>query len=286
MAYQFSFDGKSLWALGGGSLALCVLIFFAGLLLGANWRAPETTATAAAAAPAAPNAARTQAQPAPGAHEAAAGVAAVSNAALPYEPPPAPGPAFYDTQAPRDYAARGYAQPGGAQGYSPQDYAAQDYGTRDYAGQGYAARPAAPPAYGMPQQRYVPPSAVTREAASAPPVDGAREAARLSRTGADAEPRVVSEADTSAADAPYAAAPNYCVQVGAFTEEAEARRLLAELEHKGYAPAIFSGRDGGGRTWYAVRIGAYSSQQDATLAAQNFNKQERQKAAVRPANSL
>ena len=104
--------------------------------------------------------------------------------------------------------------------------------------------------------------------------------------GADAEPRVVSEADTAAADAPYAAAPNYCVQVGAFADEAEARRLLAELGHKGYAPAIFSGRDGGGRTWYAVRIGAYSSQQEAALAAQNFNKQERLKAAVRPSNSL
>jgi cell division protein FtsN len=95
----------------------------------------------------------------------------------------------------------------------------------------------------------------------------------------------VSEADVQAADAPYAAS-SYCVQVGAFADEAEARRLLADLEHKGYAPAIFSGRDGGGRTWYAVRIGAYSSQQEAALAAQNFNKQERLKASVRPSNSL
>jgi cell division protein FtsN len=76
------------------------------------------------------------------------------------------------------------------------------------------------------------------------------------------------------------------VQVGAFTEETEARRLGADLEQKGYTPAIFSGRDGGGRTWYAVRIGAYSTQQEAQHAAQNFTQQERLKTVVRPSKSL
>jgi cell division protein FtsN len=138
----------------------------------------------------------------------------------------------------------------------------------------------------MPQQRYAPPHTPTREAASAPPLDLRREADRLRSMGADAEPRVVSEAETEPADAPPAGAANYSVQVGAFTEETEARRLLADLEHRGYTPAIFSGRDGGGRTWYAVRVGAYSTQQEASHAAQNFSKQERVKATVRPSRSL
>jgi hypothetical protein len=148
MAYQFSFDGKSLWALGGGSLVLSLLIFFAGLLLGANWRAPETVATAATVPP---NAGRAQAQPVPGAQVTAATTAAVSVAELPYEPPPPR--AFYDTQRPQEFAAQGYASPGGA-----QDYATQDYAARAYAERGYAARPAAPPAY-APQQRYAAPGA-------------------------------------------------------------------------------------------------------------------------------
>lgn len=281
MAYQFSFDGKSLWALGASSLLLCLLIFFAGILLGANWETREATATTATASP---GAARKQAQPPPGAQEAEAPAAA--DAALPYEPPPAAGPAFYERPAPQDYSARGYDPRGAvAQGYGAQDYRAQDYGARPYTEQGYQARPAAPPAYGA-QQRYASPFTATREAAPAAPPDSAREAARLNALGTDAEPRVVSEADTGGADAPYADSPNYSVQVGAFTDEGEARRLLAELEHKGYTPAIFSGRAGEGRIWYTVRIGAYSTQQEAAHAAQNFTKQERLKTTVRPANSL
>ena len=165
-----------------------------------------------------------------------------------------------------------------------QPHGAQEYEARAYAEQGYTARSVAPPAYGMTQQRYAAPNTAPREAA--PPLDLRREAERLSSMGADAEPRVVSEAETEAADAPLAGAPNYSVQVGAFAEETEARRLLADLEHKGYTPAIFSGRDGGGRVWHAVRIGAYSTQQEASHAAQNFSKQERLKATVRPSRSL
>jgi cell division protein FtsN len=277
MAYQFAFDGKSLWALGGGSVALCLLIFFAGVLLGANWGAREAAATTARGAPAS---AHGRAQPAHGAQGADATAAEGSAAALPYEPPPARGPAFYDPQGPQDLAAQGYAPRGvGAQGYG-----AQDYGAGAYAEQDYGARPVAPPAYGARQPRYADPAAAAREAA--PPLDLRREAARLSAPGADAEPRVVSEADSEAADAPFAAAPNYSVQVGAFADEAEARRLLSELENKGYTPAIYGGRDGGGRTWYTVRIGAYSTQHEAARAAQNFTRQERLQATARPSNSL
>ena len=279
MAYQFSFDGKSLWALGGGSCLLCLLLFVAGVLLGANWGTREATATTVAVAP---GAARGQAQPAPGAQEAAATVAAEPVAALPYEPPPARGPAFYDPQGPRDFAAQGYAP----RGVGAQEYGAQDYGARASAEQGYAARPVAPPAYAAPQQRFDAPGVAPRAASPAPPLDLQREAARLRSLGADAEPRVVSEADTEASDALSVGTPNYSVQVGAYADEAEARRLLTELEHKGYTPTIYSGRDGGGRTWYAVRIGAYSTQQEAAHAAQNFTKQERLKATVRPSNSL
>ena len=284
MAYQYSFDGKSLWALGGGSFVLCLLIFFAGLLLGANWGEREAAATNVRGAPPAANG---QAQPVPGAQEATAMNAAGPVAALPYEPPPMRAPAFYDPQGAQDFAAQGHAPRGvGVQGYGSQGYGSPDYGTQVNAEQGYAARTYAPPAYGAQQQRSAAPGTATREAASAPPFDPAREAARLRSLGADAEPRVVSEADVETADEPFASKSNYSVQVGAYADEAEARRLLAELENKGYTPSIFSGRDGGGRTWYAVRIGAYSTQQEAAHAAQNFTRQERVKAAVRPSNSL
>jgi hypothetical protein len=276
MAYEYSFDGKSLWALGGGSLVLCLLIFFAGLLLGVNWNTRDAAASASATTttPAAP---RAPAQAPSGARDVAATEAGASVAALPYTPPPRE-PFAYGVPAPQDYAA---------QGYGPQGYGVQGY---------YAARTPAPADYGA-QQRYAAPPATTaaaaatgeaapREAASAPPVSLAREAARLSSAGVDPDPRLVSEADDAGAQAATQNAAGYSVQAGAYADESEARRLLGDLENKGYTPTLFKGLDAEGRAWFAVRIGAYASQREASRAAENFSRQERLKAAVRPSNSL
>ncbi|HEV3467871.1 MAG TPA: hypothetical protein VG148_01010 [Pyrinomonadaceae bacterium] len=124
MAYEFSFDGKSLWALGGGSAVLCLLLFFAGVLLGANW-GPQDAAAAAGA----------QAQPAPVPQPAPATQPAVASAApRSYAATPPQEPVVYDLPVPRDYAAQGYA---------PQGYAARVPEPADFAAQ---QRHAAPPA--------------------------------------------------------------------------------------------------------------------------------------------
>ena len=275
MAYEFSFDGKSLWALGGGSAVLCVLLFFAGVLLGVNWNPHD--ATVASAAQPVPRPA--PAQPVPGARDAASTAPDATSSALPYSPPAGPqGPGYYGAPGTQDDSARWYApQQGGAQGYAAQSYAAQGYAPRATAPSDYAA-----------QQRYAEPPAAApvRDAASAPPVNAAREAARLNAAGMDADPRLVSEAEEPAAEAAKQGAAGYSVQVGAYADEPEARRLVADLENKGYTPTLFRGRDFEGRQWYAVRIGSYASQREAAQAAQNFTHQERVKAAVRPSGSL
>jgi cell division protein FtsN len=278
MAYDFSLDGKSIWALTGGSAALCLLIFFAGVLLGANWGMHETAASTTRVAT---TATTTTAHPAPATQNADATVAAVATvAALPYAAPQQQGPVVYDLPERQGYAVRDYvAQGGGAQGYAAQDYAAQGYASRAPESSDYLSRQrsAAPP---------TPSAATAREVATAPPVNLRREAARLSSMGADSDPRLISEAGADAAAMASTSSASYSVQVGAYAEEGDARRLVGDLENKGYTPSLFSGRDSEGRSWYAVRIGAYANQHEAAQAANNFSRQERLKAVVRPFNSL
>jgi cell division septation protein DedD len=273
MAYEFSLDGKSLWALIGGSAALCLLIFFAGALLGANWDSRDVAATptrGTTAATTANAAAATQPANAPLNADMNGAVAAASVPALPYAAPQ--GPVVYNLPERQGYAAQVYApQSVGAQGYAAQGYAARAPESSDYAAQQRYAAAAAP-------------AVSAREVAAAPPVNLNREAARLNSTGVDSDPKLVSEAD--AFEAASASSASYSVQVGAYTEEGEARRLVGDLENKGYTPALFSGRDAEGRSWYAVRIGAYANQREAAQAANNFSRQEKSKAIVRPFNSL
>ncbi|MDT7687907.1 MAG: hypothetical protein QOE46_666 [Acidobacteriota bacterium] len=269
MAYEFSLDGKSLWALTGGSAVLCLLIFFAGILLGANWGSHE------AATPSTRGAIAANAQPAPVMQNADA-TAAAAVPVLPYTAPQEP--VVYNLPERQGYA-------------SPQGYAPQNVGAQSYAAQGYAARAPESSDYGV-QQRYAavptaPAAAVAaREVAATPPVNLNREAARLSSTGVDSDPRLVSEASADAAESASTGSANYTVQVGVFLDEADARRLVGDLENKGYTPTIFSGRDAEGRSWYAARIGAYANQHEAAQAANNFSRQEKMKGSVRPFNSL
>lgn len=270
MAYEFSFDGKSLWAFGGGSVVLCLLLFLAGVLLGANWGPPPQSA--AAGSQPTPDTRPAPAQPAAPAREAAVTDAAPTTAALPYATAPQQ-PAFYGPPPTQQEAARWYG---------PQDYAAQGYAA---ARQGYGREAAAPADYAA-QPRHAAPAAAEREESPAPPVNAAREAARLNSSGANGDPRLVSEAEAIAPEASAQGASAFAVQVGAYADEPEARRLLATLENKGYTPSLLRGRDVNGRQWFAVRIGSYASQREATQAAQNFTRHERMQAAVRPSGSL
>lgn len=284
MTYDFSFDGKSLWGLLGGALALCALLFFAGLLVGVGW-SEKPSAVAQGAAQSAQGAALTAAQPVvPPVAAQPASVAFAPRAAPPQEP------ALYDDPARQEYAARGY----GAQEYGPRDYAPQGggaYGPPAYYGaQRYAAQGATPNASGTTTGA----AGVMAAAPSPPPaaqssgayVSGRREAERLSARGVDPDPRLVEESGAAQEASGATASPGYSVQVGAYLEEKEARRVVDELENKGYTPTLFSGLDAEARTWYAVRIGSYSNPKDAGQAASNFERQEKRKTSVRPAGSL
>jgi cell division septation protein DedD len=277
MTYDFSFDGKSLWGLLAGAFVLCALIFFTGLLVGVGW-SEKPRANAQGAAQASQPAAQTAAQPVsqPAVQPVPAQPAAITPATE------AQASAFYDDPARQEYAASGY----GATAYGPRDYAPQGGG--QYGPPGYYG----PPRYypqGATNASGAAASAATAQSSAAPGpyAGGRREAARLSARGADAEPRLVSEADDAAQYSTGAARPPaYSVQVGAYLEEKEARSLAEQLENKGYTPTVFSGLDAEARTWYAVRIGSYSNPKDAGQAAANFERQEKMKTVVRPADSL
>lgn len=281
MTYDFSFDGKSLWGLLGGALALCALLFFAGLLVGVGWSEKREAAAVAKSETAS---AQTAAQPVvqPIAAQPAS-VAFAPRAAPPQEP------VLYDDPARQQYAASGY----GAQEYGPRDYAPQGgggaYGPPAYYGaQRYPAQSATANAAGA-QAGAAGANVAAPAPSSAAQSPGAyatarREAERLSARGLDSDPRLVEESGGAGHES--AVAPGFSVQVGAYLEEREARRLVDELENKGYTPTLFSGLDAEARTWYAVRIGSYSNTKDAGQAASNFERQEKRKTAVRPAGSL
>lgn len=284
MTYDFSFERKSVAAILACATALCVLLFFAGVMVGVGWHAKDDSRADAASTPDATRATtRAASGVAPLTRNVASQGAPLANAsALPQEP------VLYEDPARREYAAGGYdprpydAQPyGDARGYSAQDYAAQtgarrDYATQDgYAPQRYAARGADAGA-----------QASTPEAAPPPASTGRNEAARLSARGIDPDPRLVQESGASSEEPGGRASSSYSVQVGTYLEEGEAQRVARELENKGYMPKVFSGLDAEARTWYAVRIGSYASAREAGTAASNFSKQEGRRAAVRPAGSL
>jgi cell division protein FtsN len=272
MVYDYSFDGKSLGALFACSAVLCIVLFFAGVLVGTGWSAKATPNADAQPAVQPATAQSNPAQPIL-AQPASVGSLPRATSALPQEP------VLYDDPARQEYAAQGYGAQGyNAQGYNARGYDQQGYGAQTPERQGYGPRGYA--AQGA--QAVAPPQSAER---AAPPVSGRREADRLSALSIDPDPRLVEEADAPAS-AQSSGTSNYSVQVGAYLDEREARRLAGELEHKGYTPTVFSGTDAEARVWYAVRIGAYASVKDAGQAANNFARQERMKAAVRPAGSL
>ncbi|HEV2862326.1 MAG TPA: SPOR domain-containing protein [Pyrinomonadaceae bacterium] len=267
MSYDYSFDGKSLAALFAGSGLLFALVFVAGLLVGVGWGVPrkaEATATAATTqATGAPAAALPQ-QPVPAQPAAARAYAPAQEAPIVYEDPSAAAPV---------YASRDYREP---------SYAAREYDP-------YAPREARPLYDARQQGTAASPESAPRGQRTAPPAfDARREAARVDSAAIDPDPRLVSEAESAPAEPARARTDPaaYSVQVGAYSDEQDARRLASDLGGKGYATTIFAGRDAQARVWYAVRIGAYSSQREAAEAAGNFSAQEKIKAAVRPSGSL
>jgi hypothetical protein len=74
----------------------------------------------------------------------------------------------------------------------------------------------------------------------------------------------------------------HTVQVGAFLAEKNAETLIATMKEKGYPARIVTVTDSGGKTWYTVRVGDYSSREAAKTEANAFSAREKMETAVRP----
>lgn len=66
----------------------------------------------------------------------------------------------------------------------------------------------------------------------------------------------------------------YTIQVGSFTESADARSLAGRLADKGYRTYVVSG-DVNGRTYYRVRFGRFRSREEATRQAERFKQSQK-----------
>ncbi len=80
-------------------------------------------------------------------------------------------------------------------------------------------------------------------------------------------------------------AQSFSVQVGAFTERANAEEMAAALVRQGYTPYLFETTDGKGRRWWLVRIGDYPSVEEAREAAGRYEAARKQPAVITPRGS-
>ena len=77
-----------------------------------------------------------------------------------------------------------------------------------------------------------------------------------------------------------AASSGFAVQLGAFANEANARKLVEQLNGKGYDTAVAHHRDRDGRDWYVVRAAGYASAEEAESAARHLREAEQLPAVV------
>jgi general secretion pathway protein A len=78
----------------------------------------------------------------------------------------------------------------------------------------------------------------------------------------------------------------HSIQVGAFLEEENARRLVKRLKDSGYLPQIITVQSPDGLSWFSVRVGDYPSIDIALQKAAAFTAVENLAAAVRPYNAF
>ncbi|MFP4474220.1 MAG: SPOR domain-containing protein [Desulfatibacillaceae bacterium] len=78
----------------------------------------------------------------------------------------------------------------------------------------------------------------------------------------------------------------YTVQVGAFLDPTNAKKVAGRLRSSGHFPRVFIKRDKRGRVWHAVRFGVFPSESDAAGAATDFSSEAEMEALARPYNAL
>ncbi len=66
----------------------------------------------------------------------------------------------------------------------------------------------------------------------------------------------------------------FTLQAGAFLDKADADRVSAELQGRDYPVKVLKTVDAGQREWFRVRIGQYTTLEQATAAAQAFQEKE------------
>jgi cell division protein FtsN len=72
----------------------------------------------------------------------------------------------------------------------------------------------------------------------------------------------------------------YGVQIGSFQDQESAQQLHQELKNRGYDAKVYQGLDNRNHTWYHVRIGQFTSQDQANAVAYHFLNKERTQASV------
>jgi hypothetical protein len=76
--------------------------------------------------------------------------------------------------------------------------------------------------------------------------------------------------------------PTHSVQAGAYLVPQNARQQADFFSARGYASKVIPFSDPKGKTWYLVRIGDYSSAEEAQAKADEFSRKEGVPSAVRP----
>lgn len=90
----------------------------------------------------------------------------------------------------------------------------------------------------------------------------------------------------SKAREPAAAAPSYTIQVGAFLQADNARRLAQSVSKKGYPARVISLNDSHGKKWFCVRVGNYHDREGALKTASKIEGALKLKPIVRSSGSL
>jgi len=85
---------------------------------------------------------------------------------------------------------------------------------------------------------------------------------------------------------PAAATPLYTLQVGAFLQSDNARRLAQSVSTKGYSARVISLNDSHGKKWYCVRVGNYHDREEALKTAAKIERALKLKPIVRPSGTL
>jgi cell division septation protein DedD len=115
------------------------------------------------------------------------------------------------------------------------------------------------------EQPVKPAPADTESAAAVAPVSGGPTAKSAPPAATVKAPVEKAPAETKKAAPPLATASTglYYVQVGAFTERAQAQAAADRYKKQGYTAVVANPRPSDTKTWYRVRLGGYASRDRA-----------------------